>query len=316
MPNIPQTSAVPETPKEVIIRTLASDLELMAKSGGAFTALKPVTQPTPTVVPIQTPAPADETKLIKIAVFGGAGILGVGILVLAGYYLMPLIFPPKIAPTPIPTLPTNQNSQTLPETKNLPSPVFTHQSFFRTPADQVLSLNLAPVTEAATLQTFGQQITTTLSGTDPNSDFFEIETKDANNKPISWTKFLSFTNTNLLTSEFFLSNFSQDFTAFIYRDKNGVWPGYVLQLNGNQNPLIFRSQMNTMESGVPVLQNLYLSSPGNPKGGFQDGQLVGEPIRTISFEQNGAIFAYGWFHSKYLILSTSLDGLKEAVKRL
>lgn len=314
MPTTPPPTSVPEAPKEVIIRTMASDLEMMAKSGGTFAVQKPAAQPAP--IPVQTPAPADETKLIKIAVFGGVGILAIGILVLAGYYITPFIFPPKTVPAPTPTLPTAQPTTNLPSTPSLPSPVFSHQSFLRIPADQIIQFTLRPVSAATELQTFSQQISEALSGAEPNAVFFEIENKDADGKPLAWTKFLSFANIKLLTPEFFLKNFNQDFTAFIYKDKNGAWPGYILELTGGKNPLFFQSEISKLESDSAAINAFYLNPPGASSADFQDSQLVGEPIRTLSFEQNGAVFVYGWFHSKYLVISTSLIGLKEAVKRL
>jgi len=321
MPNIPQTSAVPEAPKEVIIRTMASDLELMAKSGGTLVARsQPAPVATPPVQTVKTvKPPMDSAAIIKIVIWGAIGLIGIGIVFVVGYYVVPLVFPKTIPPASTPTLPADNQSapQTqLPETPELPSPVFSHKSFFSTPAERNTSISLEPATAAANLQTFAERIASALADIPPEISFLELTMQDTDGKPLSWTKFLSFINADLLTSDFFLSKFNQDFTAFIYRDKNGAWPGYVLQLAGNQNPLLFRSQTNAMENGVPALQNLYLVPPGNPNGGFQDSQLVGEPVRTLVFKQAGAVFAYGWFHSKYLVLSTSLNGLKEAVKRL
>lgn len=310
----PPPTSVPEAPKEVVIRTMRSDLELMAKSGGTFAVPKPTAQPAP--VPAKTPASTDETKLIKITVFGGAGTLIVGLLALAGYYLLPLAFPPKIVPTAAPTLPTSQPTTTLPSTPSLPSPVFSHQSFLRIPADQIIQFTLRPVSAATELQTFSQQISEALSGAEPNAVFFEIENKDADGKPLAWTNFLSFANIKLLAPEFFLKNFNQDFTAFIYKDKNGAWPGYILELTGGKNPLFFQSEISKLESDSAAINAFYLNPPGASSADFQDSQLVGEPIRTLSFEPNSAVFIYGWFHSKYLVISTSLIGLKEAVKRL
>lgn len=316
MSTTPPPTSVPEAPKEVVIRTMQSDLELMAKSGGTFAVPKPVAQPTPATALVQTATSTDETKLIKIAVFGGAGILVIGILVLAGYYLAPLIFPPKVVPALTPTLPTAQPTTTLPSTPSLPSPVFSHQSFLRIPADQIIQFTLQPVSAATELQTFSQQISQTLAGAEPSAIFFEIENKDSDGKPLAWTKFLSFANIKLLTPEFFLKNFNQDFTAFIYKDKNGAWPGYILELTGGKNPLFFQSEISKLENDSAAINAFYLNPPGASSAGFQDSQLVGEPIRTLSFAQNNAVFVYGWFHNKYLVISTSLTGLKEAVRRL
>jgi len=64
----------------------------------------------------------------------------------------------------------------------------------------------------------------------------------------------------------------------------------------------------------PKISNLFLGFIGKPRtDGFVDDTAGGQPVRTLLFE-GGTSFTYGWFRG-YLIMSTSKDGLREALGR-
>ena len=117
--------------------------------------------------------------------------------------------------------------------------------------------------------------------------------------------------------------FEDDFTAFLYYDDKGVWPGYVARLKPSVIVINAQTQTKQIESS-DNLRNFFIQSVGSADvQGFQSGQSNGKPIRYLIFPKAAASLSYGWFTSftdsipsHYLFISASERGLEEAVKRL
>ncbi len=99
--------------------------------------------------------------------------------------------------------------------------------------------------------------------------------------------------------------FEDDFTAFLYYDRNGVWPGYIGKVKNGVNLDEVKTKIQGIVEGrITDLDKFYLSPPGT-FASFKNGQHA---ARYAVGGVPGAAFNYGIFES-YLILSSSYGGL-------
>ena len=191
---------------------------------------------------------------------------------------------------------------------------FIHQSPFKIPADNLLSLTVDTTAQnAADLKTYTQELKDVVD-TDHASAFMEISVAGADGRNLTANDMLSAVGTIVWAPGFLADHFSPDPTVFAYRDKNGIWPGYVFKLKPGENWLFVKNDAAQLE-GSSAIESFFIASPGNKiAGGFKDVLLGGEPARSVLFT-SGASFVYGW-SGGYLIVSTSGDGFTEALKRL
>lgn len=103
-----------------------------------------------------------------------------------------------------------------------------------------------------------------------------------------------------------------DFTAFLYYDKNGVWPGYVAKIKNGVNLDEVKSNLASLEK--EDLSKFYLAVPGT-FATFKSGQLNGQPTRYAAGSAAGASFNYVFINGE-LIISSSFSGLKAAAPLL
>ncbi len=301
--------AIPPPPtltSQVTIRTLPSDLELMGQGS------RPTIQNAPMVaLPAHEPqapppssfseGPSRKNLLSLWAMVGGVGVL---VLFFAGYYLLPLLLSSR------PSAPVSPSgaSSTLPAQAGPVSLAYT--SFFRQPADQTLTFDIA----VSSPQNFAPALEITLDRGSASAVFSEIIFRDVNGDSPSWIRFSDVITAKLLPDGIWEDSFEPGFTAFAYKDKAGQRPGYVLKLKEGKSQLVLWSQISALEKASSSLLALFLSPPGNTLGEFYDLQLAGQPARTLAY--GNATFVYGWAYGKYLILSTSVEGYREAVAHL
>ncbi|MBI2033605.1 MAG: hypothetical protein HYT13_00695 [Candidatus Liptonbacteria bacterium] len=313
--NFPQSSrgkkvggpTVPAPPTEISIRTLESDLKSMSLSGGSSPLPKYVAMP-PRFAAIPKDVKRATSKALKFFFF----ILAISGLLAIGYYViypaLSKIFEGGVLSSSPEPVADNKKPLTTPE--------FTHRSFFRATPDEVLKFVIpGEAVSAAELQTFGQRVLNLLAETNSNSKFLEIEVQDQNGGHPAISEFFSSINVKSLSSDFLLTNFNPDFNMFVYRDQNGSWPGYLLELKPGKSWLFFGAEIEKLERS-PDLENLFLTSPGVRSNiGFKDGLSKNQPVRILSFTAPGAAFVYLSIKG-YLIFSASLPGLEEAIRRL
>ncbi|GEM_PF-2415529 len=337
----PGMPKVAPPPVEVAIRTMASDIASMAQSGGGPPRPQSVILPPFSVEqeedkrespvppkeiashPPRETAPQEKTvseerEGVPGAPMGKYLMLAASILVAAvaiffgSYYVLyPLVNRLKSKAPAVPL-----QASTAPSAQAQPS--IEHHSFFKQAVDGTFSLKIS--SSNAGLQDSSQQLGQFLVGLSATSTFFEIQPQSSDDQPLSANDFFSSISGGVLDSNFLASAFNPDFTVFLYKDKNGLagqaglWPGYILQLKANQTPLLLKPDAAKVESASSNWQNLFLQSPGAPAGVFRDAILSGQPVRVLNFSDGKSVLAYGWFFNKYLIISTSLDGLKQAIQ--
>ncbi len=299
------------------MRTMASDVEKMGQSGGFISRAEMAPIPAPKI----NAAPAEEAKpkapildekkksilYIILVVVGAAGALFlVGFI---GYPYLSGLFgggkAPQAPAAPHQSLPAPVVNNPAPPAV---IPSVTHQTYFITSLPVVkLQLNLASGGVAQSLQLAAKGVLSTTT-------LFEVQWQKPDGSSFAWSDFLPAFASGLDTN-FFMSNFSPDFTAFVYKDKAGLWPGYVMKLTSSRSTLLLANDLLKLESLPSSLTGFFASPPGSPVANFKDGQVVGEPVRYIAFEKTPAEFVYGWFHG-YLVFGTSEAAITAAVKNL
>ncbi len=197
---------------------------------------------------------------------------------------------------------------------------FTHQSLFRKPADQVLVLALnttGGASTAADLETFNQKLQTLLAAANKAATLIEIEVKDASGKDMSIGDILAAANETVIDPAALAQHFNSDATFFVYRDKNGFWPGYVLVLRSGDNWLFSSADVAKLETS-PSIANFFLENVGAPSpDGFTDSTISGVAVRVLPYLNAPvpAYFVYGWTKGE-LVLGASQGGFSAAVSRL
>lgn len=298
--------SVAPPPNEVSIRTMASDLASLGETGGGPPQPRNVAVPYLNQAGPDTNAPATVLKS-KFLIWGVAVAVGAGALFLAGYYLIPLFSSPKSGSSG-PSAVSRVTSSSAPLV-SLP-PASAHQSVFRQPVDGTFILNIGSSTEG--LAPYGSRVNGFIAGLSSSSTFLGVTPQDPAGSPVPAALFLDSIRANVFASNFITSNFNSDFTFFLYKDKAGVWPGYVFQLALNKSPILLQQDLRKIET-APNLKNLFLNDPGFPASAFQDSLISGQPVRIANFSDKKSVLAYGWFFNKYLIVSTSIEGLKQTL---
>jgi hypothetical protein len=235
-----------------------------------------------------SPAPKKSKALLWIAM---------GVLVVAaggaGYFFVyPTLFsgesgvmPPPVAFTPP------------------PAPVVSHQSLFTQPVAGSTEVRLPNTTHDAIMSSLGTIALAKLV----DGSVQEVAMLDANGSQVPWKSYApAFIPT--LTSDDLGAWFEDDFTAFLYYDAQGAWPGYVARVKNGVNLTDAATKLKAMESSP---SSFYLASPG-AFGAFKDGKLGTVATRYAVGSTPGASFNY-IFTGSYLIVSTSFNGLKTSV---
>jgi hypothetical protein len=318
-----EPSVPPPPPPEIGIRTMASDIKSMQSSGGAEATPKVFKPDDFSSEPIFRPSGAVPKSVSPVAASGAgvkvispnhtkkALIVTLAIVVLlavagaaAYFYILP-IFTSKPVATPAPVA---QTPAPTPTPTPIPVGLTQHQSFFTSPA----SISV-PVSLDLSLVTVQTAVSSASSDIQPAGTFKEINFT-IGGKPWTTQDFLGLVLPNL-AKDFLSSTFEQDFTAFIYYDKNGAWPGYVFKLKPEADTAVAKTALNPAIEESPAV--FFQTSPGVPaKTAFDDGALPdGKAVRFVTFNKKGAALEYSWF-GNYLTVSTSYQGLIEAVKHL
>ncbi len=338
----PEVPSAPPPPPEVKVRTMRSDLESMAKSGGGPPSFRTVKVAGLAVKnnPVARAARAKKEKALIIALVAVAAAAAVACI---GYLAYWVFFSGSVAPQPQPqqspqsgtgagasaaqsnTAITNATSvvTSIPPAAQGASSAAASSAqgpSFKEPADQILTLVLragGTVTSAADLQTFNQKLSALLTTVNKNSNFIEIDAKGADGHDLGIGEILSQANAQIIDPALLAENFDPTAAFFVYQDKNGFWPGYVLSLQEGKNWLFLENNVAKLEAS-PNIANLFLYDIGAPStSGFMDGRVASTSVRVLPFPSANppASFVYGWYETR-LVVSTSLAGFARAVSHL
>jgi hypothetical protein len=131
--------------------------------------------------------------------------------------------------------------------------------------------------------------------------------------PAVFSKFMSTVAPSAAPSATTAQLFADDFTAFVYKDEKGVWPGYVASLKPGFSADTIRDWFSAIEKGT--VSEFFISDPGK-MGAFANGKVNGKyDDRYSSGTAAGASFGYLMFPQQgKVIISTSFTGIKEALR--
>lgn len=282
----------PTPPSEVNIRTMESDI----KAAPAEVIQVPETTnqlPAPGVVISEEVSKPRKKVLWAIVIALGAVAFG-----LVGYFVLyPFILPPKaIAPV-------------AEEKEEAPLPIVkAHKSYFVKSPAAVYRINLLDISLLNIAVALQDESTRVL----PPGSIKEVELLDEIDGQISLSSYLMQFGPPLVGDEID-SWFEDDFTAYLYYDENGAWPGYLAKIKEGVNIDQLKAGMaRQLETGD--LTVFYVTPPG-VMGQFKDGKVNSYATRYSVGSRPGAAFNYGYF-GDYLIISTSYNGLKAALSLL
>jgi len=224
------------------------------------------------------------------------GVVIVGLGLLAYFVVFPLISsPPTPSPTPSPS-PTTQIIA--------PAP---HNSLFLSPLADQTQITL----QNFLLSTITNNLQLIAANRLPDNTVQEVVVVDINDSQVPWSSYLpAFLPT--LTPTQLGTWFEDDFTAFIFYDAKGVWPGLVAKIKNSANIDAAKATLTILETSD--LSKFYLSPPG-VFGQFKNGQINGKATRYAVGGIPGAALNYGFVNS-YFVISTSYDGLRAAAPLL
>jgi hypothetical protein len=302
----------PETTIEVTIRTMESDLELMAKSGGAAQtaqALQNITLARPERMTFASGEVGGGSPQFMKFVWIGLGILGAVLLFSAGYYLIPYFIPAPEAPT----LPITHTAPTqgLPSSTPNQPVYFGHVSLFKVAPDEKFSVSLG----AGGKEAYVTQLNALLSSVKSDSRIIEVELKDGANHALSWSRFLQAMGAVSIGDEFWTTRFEDDFTFFFVKQAGKFRPGYALTLKPGTTPLLLKTDVLILENTDDFFSSLYLESPGPASGQFTDFQFPNQAVRMLRFATSTPSLVYGFPLTKYFVISTSDEGYTTAVSK-
>lgn len=305
--NQPEQNRIqPPPPPEVSIRTMGSDVRSLEQG-----QTKPVPErifQRPPLAPEASNEPvfrpnmtAPETSATLSPKKGNRGIwIVIGLVVVVGlgalgyFVVYPLLFPAAspVTPTPSP-LPS-------------PSPAFLHRSLFSIPASAQTMLKLEPTDRTTILQALGAVAEQGIL-TGSSQELIIVHTDGSQIRLSSYLPAFGVFSADQLALWF-----EDDFTAFLFYDDLGVWPGYVFKVKPGMSSEEIKSSLAQLET-IP-LEPFFLENPGT-FGVFRDGNVNGHPNRYAAGEMPGAALEY-LIVNDFVILTTSYPAAQEAVHLL
>jgi hypothetical protein len=304
----------PPPPKEIDIRTMASDQESLKTSGGLG--------PTPvTVIPAVS---ADGKRMDSVGVprkrpSGNkkALLMGLGIIVILGaaaavavFFVLPRFFNntpdtnDEIATTSETTGETGSASDGITPTV----PAFVHESFFSGPTNSEVEIELDEMGLSAIRSALTSAATNAITLDNTLTEFY-VTTGGGASQPVVADEFLG----AILPDLALATPLEEDFTGFLYNDGTNVWPGYIFALDKLADDKdLLKSILGKDLEGSGSLSGFFLNDPSAPTAtAFKSGAVTGEltGIRYLPYTASGASLNYGWKGDR-LVISTSYAGLK------
>jgi hypothetical protein len=315
-PMAPRTPAPPPLPT-IDIRTMASDVKSIKETGGLKAEPRVFSPSDFTKGPVfQSPQPTTGIqKKIKpkgrtIAIIAGI-IFILGAAAAAIYFFVLPMFTSQTEDNSSLNTDTSDTDISLLDSggttsdENVTPLVFEHQSFFVNQADGTGEINISGLSMSflrAGIQGLVVGVTST--------DWMEEFTISISGDPVTSDDFMAFMLPGIDSSAF-----KEDFTAFVYSDENGNWPGYVFNLENEADSATIAAMVKNVFEEQLDINNFYLTPPIAGTGEFKNGSFGEVITRYLPLATNGASFNYGWVN-RYLVISTSYSGLKRAANMI
>lgn len=302
----------PPPPKQVDIRTMASDQTSLKASGGMGV--------TPQTVKPFGQAPKKIDSAGRPVEGGGkkkAMLIGLGIVVflataaaVANYFVLPLF----LQDTELTPPPAVVEEEVIEEPTITPTiPTFTHVSYFAEPVDVSAEVNVSTLSLENIKTAMTQTAASRANGDAGMLTEFEV-TQGLIGAPVTSEEFLSV----ILPDVQFTVAMEDDFTGFMYDTGTEVRAGYIFALDVDTADLtVAKAAFGDTFEASTSLANLFLVSPGTAAdAGFKNGAAVsGVATRWLAYSNTGTSIDYGW-KGPFVIVSTSFDGFKAVVPKV
>ncbi len=261
--------------------------------------------------PKQKPAQAEKNaqprkKTSKILIISVILILA-AITAGVGYYF---INKNKTA-TPTPTPPVVPPVTTTPTPTPTPVPAPQYVSLLKTPS----TLQEEKIVSTLILDNI-KNVLVAAASTTPANNLKEVILRNPDQSLIAFSKFIPILLPEI-KSEDIAAIFQENFTAMVFVDQNGVWPGYIAQLNSSSTLIAAQATIKQNLESSANLTNIFLKDASSTVAVFKDGKAGNPSINTryLIFPKTGAAINYGWVGDK-LVISASYAGLSEILKKL
>lgn len=307
-PNQPQTQTkVPPPPTpEVSVRTMQSDIRSISQGE---------VNPTPEVVsPRQAPsmdvqglAPDIANQMLSEEEPAKKSHRGVWTLIIilifialaaVGFFVIyPMMSAPTVEPTPLAATPEPA----------IPEPIKKlHTSAFGGAMNAIpaVSLNLATLNREEIIQGLTSQ------GSFVGEGLTEVVIENAEGQ-VAFPQFLAALLPAFLDGSAAGTYTTDDFTAYLYKDKDGIWPGYIIPLKPEGTTTLNQWLANFEKTDLGAL---FVTLPGT-LGAFKDGTVMGISDRFAPGTTPGASLSYA-VTATDLHIATSFEGLKTALTAL
>jgi hypothetical protein len=314
-----QNPVAPPPPPEIGLRTMQSDIKSV-QAGEAAPSPEAVLPPelesvmekpeTVNQMPGAVVSPAGGRKPVKMVLLVlGIAVLAGGLGVFGYYVVYPLVFP---APTISPQPPQAAQPAPLAEAPASVPVMAPHQTYFvnapaATAEIKLESVDSDSITAALQTETLDRL---------PDNSVKEVVMLDANGSQISSNSlFNALLGTTIdIPADKSEWLFEDDFTAFVYYDANGVWPGYIAKAKVPQPAEAATDVPGLLEQIENADLSLFYIQPAADFAEFKDGQYKTFATR-YAVGPAGASFNYGVF-GDYAVISASFGGLKAAAALL
>ena len=300
----------PPPPKQVDIRTMASDQSSFRASGGMGVA--PQTVKSMGKVPKKVdsagrPVGGDKKRALLIGL--GIVVFLAAAAAVANFFVLP-IFLPDVELSEPQAVTTDESAEEPEITPTIPT--FTHTSYFTEPVDVSAEVNVNPLSLEGLSLALDQAAANKADGELGAVTEFQV-TQGLTGSPITTDEFLI----TLLPDVQFTAAMEEDFTGFMYDTGTEVRAGYIFALDSETVDLEAAKILfeDTFEASTS-LENLFLNDPGTPAVAFKDGAAVtGVETRWLAYSNPGTSIDYGW-KGPFVIISTSFDGFKKVVPKV
>ena len=302
----------PPPPKQVDIRTMASDQSSFKASGGMGVTpqtVKPIGKVFKKVDSAGKPAMGSKKK----ALFIGLGIVVflAAAAAVANFFVLPIFFPdvelneapPAIIEEPIVEAPIVTPTV----------PLFTHASYFTEPVDVSTTASVGILSLPDVKTALNQIAAGEANGEAETITEFQV-TQGPSGSPVTTNEFLAV----MLPDVQFTTLMEEDFTGFMYDAGTEVFVGYIFALDAETQDLTTSKTLfeDTLEASTQIA-NLFLLDPGTPSTeGFKIGTTVGGVVpHWLAYSNANTSIDYGW-KGPFVVISTSFEGFKEVAPKV
>ncbi len=310
-----QTNVPPPPTPEVALRTLASDAKAISR-GETTPTPEILTPPSAQNEPVFTPetsnpgglsvdglaAPKKSSKMIiwvavAVIVIGGLGYAGYTYLLPMFQNNEPIVIPVPETNTPVPEVPVAE----------VPTALVHTSLFLNAPAGTTNLSFPETLTRTVILETMKLSSEQAATGA-----LTELVMNDSKNEPLAFSSFLAGFVPSFTGAPQAINLFDADFTAFVYKDANGSWPGYIAHIKPNVDTTGLATWLASLEG--TTLSEFFLTDPGEFSA-FKEGKVNNTTDRYATAKMAGASFGIAATDT-HVIIATSYSGMKEAFKLL